>query len=184
MLKRRRLPHLDVLDKPVFITFRLHDSLPANRAFSTSTLTSGQAFVAMDRLLDHAQSGPMFLRQPEIAEVVRASLYCGEELGHYELHAWVIMPNHVHVLLTPRVDVSKLLAGLKGATAKRANALLNRAGQPFWQDESFDRVVRNGDQFGRIRRYIDNNPVAAGLAPTPEEYPWSSARRPERPPQA
>lgn len=55
----------------------------------------------MDRLLDEGRSGPTFLRQPAIAQVVVASLRCVVELGHYQLHAWVIMPNHVHLLLTP-----------------------------------------------------------------------------------
>jgi len=105
-------------------------------------------------------------------------------MGHYELHSWVIMPNHVHLLLTPQVSVSKLLGSLKAVTAKRANRLLQRSGQPFWQDESFDRLVRNGEEFRRIQRYIENNPVSACLSATPEEYRWSSAGRPGRPPQA
>jgi putative transposase len=62
--------------------------------------------------------------------------------------------------------------------------LLGRTGQPFWQDESYDRLVRNGEEFGRIQRYIENNPVATCLVARPEEYLWSSAGRPERPPQA
>jgi putative DNA methylase len=94
------------------------------------------------------------------------------------------MSNHVHLLITPHINVSKLLCSLKAATAKRANRLLARAGQPFWQDESYDRLVRDGEEFRRIRRYIEYNPVAAGLAIRPEEYSWSSAGRPERPPQA
>ncbi len=94
------------------------------------------------------------------------------------------MPNHVHLLLTPQVSLSKLLGSLKAATAKRANLLLHRSGQPFWQDESYDHLVRDGDEFRRIQRYIENNPVTACLAATPEEYTWSSAGRPARPPQA
>src|SRR5579871_6732100 len=99
MLKRRRLPHLHVLGKPVFVTFRLHDSLPVNRPFPSLNLTSGQAFVTMDRLLDGARSGPTFLRQPAIAQLVWDSIQYGVELRHYELHSWVIMPNHVHLLV-------------------------------------------------------------------------------------
>ncbi|MEK7407364.1 MAG: transposase [Acidobacteriota bacterium] len=116
--------------------------------------------------------------------LVLTSIQYGAEIGHYELHAWVIMPNHVHLLLTPRVSVSKLLGSLKAATAKRANRLLQRSGQPFWQDESYDHLVRNGDEFRRIQRYIESNPVTARLAATPEEYTWSSIGRPGRPPQA
>jgi REP element-mobilizing transposase RayT len=184
VLQERRLPHLYVIGQPLFVTFRLYDSLPANRAFPPENLTSGEAFVAMDKLLDQARSGPMFLRQPEIAKEVLASIEYGAEIGHYQMHSWVIMPNHVHLLLTPHVRVSKLLCSLKAATAKRANLLLRRTGQPFWQDESYDHLVRDGDEFRRIQRYIENNPVAACLVARPEEYSWSSAGRPGRPPQA
>jgi hypothetical protein len=64
---RRRLPHDYETDQPVFLIWRLHDSLPCHRAFPSPTVTSGQAFAAMDRLLDEARSGPFYLRQPRIA---------------------------------------------------------------------------------------------------------------------
>jgi len=183
-LSERRLPHLYAIGQPLFVTFRLYGSLPVNRPFPFANLTSGEAFVAMDRLLDQARSGPMFLRQPDIAQLVLASIDYGAGIGHYQLHAFAIMSNHVHLLLTPHINVSKLLCSLKRAIARRANLLLERTGQPFWQDESYDHLVRNSDEFRRIQRYIENNPVAAGLATRPEEYPWSSSGRPARPPQA
>jgi len=179
-LRGRRLPHLYVIGQPLFVTFRLRNSLPEHRGFPPSNLTSGEAFVTMDRLLDQARCGPTFLRQPDVAQQVLTSIECGTEIGHYQMHAWVIMPNHVHLLLTPRVNVSKLLGSLKTSAAKRANLLLGRTGQPFWQDESYDHLIRNGDEFRRVRRYIESNPVSACLAARPEEYPWSSAGRPER----
>ena len=183
-LKRRRLPHLYVVGQPLFVTFRLFNSLPPNRAFPPSNLTSGAAFLALDRLLDQARSGPTFLRQPVIAQLVLKSMECGGRLGHYDMHAWVIMHNHVHLLFTPFVSVSRLLGSLKAASAQKANRLLGRTGQPFWQDESYDRLVRDGEEFRRIQRYIENNPVSACLAVSPEQYAWSSAGRPGRPPQA
>jgi REP element-mobilizing transposase RayT len=134
-------------------------------------------------LLDQARCGPTFLRDSSIAELVFASIEYGAKIGHYEMHSWVIMPNHVHLLLTPHVSLSKLLGSLKAATARRANQLLQRTGQPFWQDESYDHLVRNADEFRRVRAYIENNPVSACLVATPEEYMWSSAGRPERPQQ-
>jgi REP element-mobilizing transposase RayT len=138
----------------------------------------------MDRLLDEARSGPTFLKLQPVAELVLVSLQYGAEIEHYKLHSWVVMPNHVHLLLTPRVSLSKLMGSLKAATAKRANLFLKRTGKPFWQDKSYDHLVRSSDEFRRIQCYIENNPVTAGLARTPEEYFWSSAGRPERPPQA
>jgi REP element-mobilizing transposase RayT len=183
-MTRRRLPHIYAIGQPIFITFRLQNSLPPHRSFPPASMTSGEAFLAMDRILDQARCGPTYLRIPAIAELVQASICCGTEIRHYDLHSWVIMPNHVHLLLTPLVEVSRLLGSLKSATAKGANALLHRSGHSFWQHESYDHLVRGGDEFRRIKRYIENNPAAAGLAATPEDYAWSSARRPERPPQA
>ena len=61
----RRLPHWDIVDQPVFVTFRLHGSLPAHRVFPPHGLAdAGKAFVAMDRLLDRGASGPLYLKRP------------------------------------------------------------------------------------------------------------------------
>ena len=72
----------------------------------------------------------------------------------------------------------KLARLIKGATARQANLILSRTGMRFWQDESFDHWIRNLAESQKIRVYIENNPVAAGLAVRPEEWPWSSASRP------
>ena len=124
----------------------------------------------MDRLLDHARNGPTFLKNTEIAQIVKTSIEYGVQLGHYELHAWVIMPNHVHLLITPRVRLADLMRSLKGATAKRANEVLARTGKPFWQRESYDHLVRSADEADKIWRYIELNPVKAALAARPTEY--------------
>ena len=159
----------------MFLTWRLHGSLPENRRFPERT-TTGQAFVAMDRLLDRATTGPLLLRMPEIANLVLDSIrYRQSHLYHYDLHSWVVMPNHVHLLITPLIPVSKLMQSLKRFTATQANRILQRTGTPFWQDESYDRLVRDGREFDRIARYIEMNPVTAGLAATPGDFPWSSA---------
>ncbi len=132
----------------------------------------------MDRLLDVAQTGAFYLRIPEIASLtVEAFFHGAETLRFYELHAYVVMANHVHLLITPLVDLAKITHSLKRFTAREANRILALTGKPFWQDESYDRLVRDRDEFERIRRYIEYNPVRAGLVTLPEEYPWSSALR-------
>ena len=84
----------------------------------TGLSTSGEAFRTMDRLLDGGLSGPLFLRRPEIAELVMQALLCGERRFHrYRLHAFVVMPNHVHLLVTPAVDSRRWLGPLKGFTS-------------------------------------------------------------------
>ena len=99
---QRRLPHTYATEQPVFLTWRVHGSLPSNRPFPVATLNSGQAFVAMDRLLDEGRAGPFYLRQPALADmIVEAIEYNAAELGHYHLWAFVVMPNHVHLSVTP-----------------------------------------------------------------------------------
>ena len=173
---RRRLPHIYEIKQSVFLTWRLYDSLPPHRAFPTDALTSGQAFAAMDRLLDEARAGQFYLRQPAVADmVVEAIQYNANVLGHFVLHAFVVMPNHVHLLATPAVTLPKLTKSLKGITAKRANAMLALTGSSFWQEESYDHLVRHAREFEKIRNYIEGNPVRAGLVREASEYRWSSA---------
>ena len=109
--------------------------------------------------------------------MVVQSLYKGVALGQYELGAFVVMANHVHVLLLPRIPPSRLLQSLKGFTAREANRVLGRTGEPFWQAESYDHWVRDEAEYGRIVAYIENNPVKAGLVERAEEYRWSSVHR-------
>jgi len=172
--RRRRLPHYHSVGEPIFLTWRLHGSLPANRSFPSVT-SSGQAFLAMDRILDYARTGPLSLGRSEIAEVVVDAIHY-RDLRQYQLHSYVVMPNHVHLLMTPLVEVSKAMQSLKRFTAREGNRILGVTGQSFWQDESYDRRVRNETELQRIAHYIEMNPVKAGLATTPEEFPWSSAR--------
>jgi REP element-mobilizing transposase RayT len=172
---RRRLPHVYPDAASLFVTWSLHGVLPPSFSVRPGKLAGGQAFVWMDRRLDRASAGPMYLRQPAIAQLVMESIRKGEQLDHYELYAFVVMANHVHVLIHPHVDPSRLLKSLKGATAREANKLLGRTGEPFWQKESYDHWVRGHAEFERIRVYIENNPVKAGLVKAPEQYLWSSA---------
>jgi len=174
-LHRRRLPHIQKTDNPVFLTWRLYGSLPVSRPFPGGTLTSGKQFAMVDRLLDNARTSPFYLRQPALADlVVHAIHYSERVLGHYVLYAFVVMPNHVHLLISPNVPLPQLTKSLKNITASRANALLKRAGNPFWQRESYDHEVRSEGEMERIRCYIESNPVKAGLAEEPGLYRWSS----------
>ena len=159
MYHERRLPHIGSTKQPVFLTWRLHGSLPPHRPFLRDRLPSGQAFVALDRLLDNTRTGPFYLSPPPVSDLVVDAILFGEEvLGHYSLHSFVVMPNHVHLLVTAAVPLPKLTKSLKGITARRANAMLNMEGQRFWQEESYDHLVRNGREFERILGYIENNP--------------------------
>jgi putative transposase len=175
MISRRRLPHIYPEGRALFLTWHLHGSLPFPLPTPPSKLTSGQAFVWLDRRLDSAHTGPMYWRQPAIAQIVIDSIYKGIKLQHFELGAYVVMSNHVHFLILPRVAPERLMKSLKGSTAREANRVLKRTGEPFWQKESYDHWVRDHQEFEKIRAYIENNPVKAGLAGMPEQFLWSSA---------
>jgi len=129
----------------------------------------------MDRYLDTTRLGPMFLKRPEVAQLVVEALRRGCDKGLYDLRAFVVMANHVHVLLRPLRPASGVLQWLKGTTAREANLILARTGQPFWQRESYDHWVRDVEELERIVAYIENNPVQAGLVAKASSYRWSSA---------
>jgi REP element-mobilizing transposase RayT len=155
---RRHLPHLQPDGAALFLTWRLHGSVSAARTGGTAT-------------------GVRHLSDARIAKVVADTIIAAEsERAFYELHAWVIMPNHVHLLITPESDLSKIMRWIKGSTARRANQILGLTGQPFWQDETWDRWMRNTEEFRKTKRYIEFNPVTAGLVKEPSLWPWSSAR--------
>jgi REP element-mobilizing transposase RayT len=172
----RRLPHLHDIGRPIFITWRLHDSLPPNRRFPEA-ITCGRAFVVMDRLLDGSTTGPTYLRMPEVASLIVDAIQYRDTSDYYCLHNFVVMPNHVHILVTPHNSISKFMHSLKRFTAREANRILGLTGRSSWQDESYDRLVRSDSEFDRIGRYIETNPVNAGLVTQPEQFPWSSAGR-------
>jgi putative transposase len=130
----------------------------------------------MDREIDKAAFGPVWLKDPRIARLVADALQAGEsERSFYGLRSWVVMPNHVHALLRPTKSLPVVMRWLKGSTARQANRILRRTGEAFWQDESFDHRVRDEAELERLVRYIEDHPVSAGLVQTAQEWPWSSA---------
>jgi len=176
---RRRLPHHLPEGKWLFMTWHLQGSLPQALYPPPGKVSSGSAFVWMDRYLDRARCGPRYLAQEPIARLVVVSLRSGVLLRHYDLGASAIMPNHVHLLLLPKIAPSRLLQSLKGATARQANLILGRTGETFCQAESYDHWVRDESEWRQIAAYIEDNPVKAGLVPRAEDYPWSSVAQPE-----
>jgi REP element-mobilizing transposase RayT len=172
---RRRLPHYHPDNAYLFLTWRLWGSLPA-KAGSTLYATPGHAFAAQDRVLARQASGPLWLKSPKIADMVSNAILVGEcERRFYHLCAWVVMPNHVHLLILPLVATPVMTRWLKGSTARSANQILGRSGNPFWQDESYDHYLRSSTQMTRASAYIEQNPVSAGLVRSAELWRWSSA---------
>lgn len=172
---RRRLPHFHPDGAYLFVTWRLHGSVPVAEP-DVIYPTPGHAFAAQDRALGRAP-GVLWLTDTRVARRVAVAIRAAERRNFYELSAWVVMPNHVHLLILPRKPVPQIMHWLKGTTARESNLLLGRSGQPFWQHESYDHWVRNEKEFCRIVAYIEENPVQAGLSITAEDWAWSSAAR-------
>ncbi len=95
------------------------------------------------------------------------------------LHAFVVMPDHVHMLFTPLLceggepySLARIMNGIKGASSHSVNKLLDRKGR-LWEAESFDRMTRSDGDFEFRLMYIVENPIAAGLAKGPDDYRWA-----------
>jgi len=175
---RRHLPHWQPGSRDIFITWRLYGSLPAHMLHPTKGLSGGKAFLRADQYLDRAGCGPTWLKDPRLAEMIVDTLhYSAANLRLYDLQSYVIMSNHVHILIHPHSPLARIMRSVKSFTATKANQLLERKGHRFWQDESFDHWVRTPGEFSRIASYIERNPVSAGLVQNPEDWPWSSARK-------
>ena len=174
--KSRKLRHFDGPVSAQFITFRLFDSLPWEIVEKWRSECSSDADFRrrVERLLDNGR-GECWLRIKEIAEIVVGALKFQNGI-RYELIAWVVMPNHVHILirLFESEHLPDILHSIKSFSAQKANQFLKRKGQ-FWQHESFDRYIRSSRHFAAVVRYIEDNPVKAGLCGSPEGWRFSSA---------
>jgi putative transposase len=171
---RRKLPQFQPDDAYLFITWRLHGSLPAMQP-DVVYATPGYAFLAQDQALDR-EVGPRWLKDSRLADTVAEAIMAGaRERRFYELSAWAVLPNHVHMLVLPKVQPQQITDWIKGSTVLATNLLLGHASEPFWQHESHDHWARNAADRDRIAAYIEANPVTAGLASRPENWRWSSA---------
>jgi REP element-mobilizing transposase RayT len=126
--------------------------------------------------LSAAPSGPRWLTEPEVATGVVRILREGVTDGRFDLAAYVLMPNHIHLVLKPEDTLPRQIAWIKGRTAFEANRVLKRSGS-FWAKDYFDRWIRNRNECEKVIRYVERNPVKAGLCKSPEDWEWSSARQ-------
>ncbi len=198
---RRTLPHWQPPGASIFITWRLQGSLPRTviarlriererldkeprrpneSAFDRNIRHNKIIFKIADEYVDHAEHGPLWLKDQRLAALMTDTLFHFNG-QRYDLLAFAVMVNHVHVHLTPLeiagrfVPLRQITQGLKGYVAREANLLLGRTGQRFWQIESYDHWSRSTAETKRIIAYIENNPVKAGLVVKPEDWRWSSA---------
>jgi REP element-mobilizing transposase RayT len=177
---RGYLPHFDGGEITQFLTYRLADSLPQKVLRSLQIqveqklITDREMLINVEKYLDQG-IGNCYLKRPEIAEIVEENLLRFADVK-YKLHAWVIMPNHVHILLRPLegYSLSEIVHSCKSYTSTKANKVLNRTGK-FWFPEGFDRFIRDYDHFEKAFNYIERNPVKAGLCENQSDWRFSSA---------
>ncbi len=179
---RGYLPHFDGRKVPQFITSHLFDSVPGSvlerwkRELNVSNSRADQILLQrrIEKYLDQGY-GQAFMKDHRVATMIQDVLL-GSDNESYRLSAWVVMPNHVHMLATRFEDytLADIMQSFKSLTSHKANKLLNRRGQ-FWMLDYFDRYIRNAEHFAKTMQYIENNPVKARLCKRPEDWPFSSA---------
>lgn len=198
---RGYLPHVKREGAEYFVTFRLADSLPkevllryegeraerlrdfheakrlGHATTETEELINRDFLKKVERYLDRG-AGACHLRRPEIAGLVAGALQFFHK-ERYLLREWVVMPNHVHLLVWPMPNylVGGVVKSWKQFTSLRAKRLLGLPEGRFWQAEPFDHWIRDDAERTRIARYIRHNPVTARLCDQPENWRWSSAWR-------
>lgn len=174
---RGYLPHYDAPGVIQMVTWRLADALPASRRHEWESLLAiedeRERRTRLEAYLDLG-FGTCHLRDARAAEIVETALL-HFEAERYRLAAWMVMPNHVHVLFEMlQVPLPQILHCWKRHTALKLNQLLGLSG-PLWQEEYWDRYMRDETHFTKAMHYVEWNPVKARLVRKPEDWPFSSA---------
>jgi REP element-mobilizing transposase RayT len=178
---RGYLPHFDAGEVFQSITFRLYDSMPQTLLEQWKQELARESEEFEDKLRYKIEAyldrgiGACYLANNRIATLVQSALlhFDGER---YRLAAWVVMPNHVHLLAAPCSphSLSNIMHSIKSYTAQQANKILGRKGN-FWFEDYFDRYIRNANHYENALSYIESNPEGAGLCKSSRDWEFSSA---------
>lgn len=198
---RRNLPHIQPRGAAFLVNFRLAGSLPIEvveqlrseaDCLEKKLLTiedkkeklllrdreQRRLFGKWDVALYKSTTGPFWLKDDQIAQIVTDSMLYHDG-SWFDVLAYCIMPNHVHLVLIPHklsdtadYSLTKIMHNIKRNSVKSANKVLGRTGA-FWQHESYDHYARNEKELERIIKYVLYNPVKAGLADDWEKWKWT-----------
>jgi putative transposase len=209
----RNLPHIQPIGATFFITFSLYGSIPKEKIQQLQQernakinilkdensqnlkenldIAQKRYFQRVDAVLDSVEYGEKHLENPQVAQIVANKIHQYDN-EYYDLLAFCIMPNHVHLLFDLNLQSEKIpieeevtdknykqiydiMHLIKGGSAYEANKILNRSGR-LWQVESYDRYVRNIREFQNIVMYVANNPKKAGLVNHWRDFPFTYIR--------
>ncbi|MBI1867525.1 MAG: transposase [Methylocystis sp.] len=171
---RGYLPHFDSPECIQHVVFRTARSIPKALLAALQSESRSQT-EKIDAYLDRSE-GERPLAEPDLAKIVEGAIRHFDGV-RYRLFAWCVMPNHVHVVAETIAEFSfgNTVRSWKAFSAAKINRATGAHG-PFWAPDYFDRYMRNQDDLARTVAYVERNPVAAGLAAAPADWPWSSAR--------
>ena len=181
---RGYIPHADIGGSIQHVIFRLADSLPAAALGDLARRRAGVAPVQanlltrawIDDALDRGH-GSCVLQRQDVATIVCSCLRHFDD-QRYRLHAWVVMPNHVHVVVeqVPGRSLSAIVQGWKCVSSRQIGSVLGTCGR-VWQPGYYDRLVRGDADLVRVVNYVHGNPVKAGLVRSDDGWRFSSAWR-------
>ena len=193
---KRNLPHIQPAGQIFFVTWNLKDAIPKSRLLElrnqyikeTKGLTKREKlniaaklhFKNYDIELHNNSNRNHYLKDDRLAKIVADTIQYWDN-RRIELYAYCIMSNHVHAVFhvfekdenDKEQFLHNIMESIKKFSARECNIILNRTGKSFWQDESYDRVVRNRKDLFRIISYILDNPVKAGLCKERKGWKWS-----------
>lgn len=204
---KRKLPHYIVNGYYYFITFRLANSIPLSKIFEFKNLYEKELerlslindngikskeyselkwnyFFKYDDVLDKNILGQDWLKETQLALIVSEALKYLDKKS-YDLIAYSIMPNHVHLIIKPYLEIEEdesiykqtyplasIMSSIKRHSALKCNGILQRTGE-FWQHENYDHIIRNEEEFSMIIEYTLNNPYKANLIDYDKNYEWN-----------
>jgi putative transposase len=177
--QRGFLPHFDAPGVTQFVTFSLHDSFPVERHAEWEPILNDPDDSAKRKKLEawlDRGLGECWMGRRDVAELIEQTLLATDG-REYRMLAWVIMPNHLHVVVEVwEVPLAKLISRWKGKSARLAGKHLGRSGK-FWQEDYYDTLIRDELHLKKAIRYTEQNPVKAFLVKAANEWPCSSARQ-------
>lgn len=155
------LPHIDLIGHYQFITFRSYDSTDKFlKKLALQNKPNNKIQLDVDNYLDHSKNGAYL--NGEILNLL-SQFFKNKHNYLYELIAFSIMPNHVHMLIKPFKSLPSVMQIIKGSSAKLINESMTRKGK-FWANEYYDKAIRDNMHFEIVYKYIKNNPLKLGEA--------------------